>query len=200
MNRFSLWRISLRWLPKRIGRSAVAIAKLLYFKPGYAALGAVVSVLFYELIFWFLNLGLAQYLMTTPFLSFADKIGLILGSYSGIFTYPFSALSLILFLVSILQGIAVAAITYTIRKERHANRSILKELGGTSIAGIFSVLGLGCAACGTSLVTPLLTFFFASSSIALAEAVGLYAAVIALIVALITVYFAGLKLSAKLTV
>ena len=102
--------------------------------------------------------------------------------------------------MSVLQGAAVAALVYSIRKERAMNRSIAKEFGGTGFAGVLSVLGLGCVPCGTSLVTPILTFFFASSSVAIAEEVGYYSAVLALIVSLITAYLAGYKLSSRLEV
>lgn len=192
------WVRSLRWLPKRIVLSVWALLRLFYFKPQYTLLAIVVSILFYELIFWFLNLGLAQYLLTTPFLTFIDKVELIIGSYSGIFTQPYSELAIMLFVVSVLQGMAVASMAYMIKADRAMNKNTLKELGGTGIAGAFSVFGLGCAACGTSLVTPILTFFFASSSVALAEIVGVYSAMLALIVALITVYLLGLKLATKL--
>lgn len=197
---FMTWIKSLRWLPKRIVRSSWALLRLFYFKPLYTLLAATVSVVFYELIFWFLNLGLAHYLLTTPFLTFMDKLELIIGGYSGIFTQPFSELAITLFAVSVLQGMAVASLVYSIRAERSMKINILKDLSGTGVAGIFSLLGLGCAACGTSLVTPLLTFFFASSSAALSEVVGFYSALVALAVALITVHLAGLKLSAKLVV
>lgn len=197
---FVLWVKSLRWLPRRIAHSSWALLRLFYFKPQYTLLAATVSILFYEFIFWFLNLGLAHYLLTTPFLTFTDKFELIIGSYSGIFTQPYSELALTLFAVSVLQGMAVASMVYAIRAERVMNKNIINELGGTGVAGVFSVLGLGCAACGTSLVTPLLTFFFASSSAALAEVVGFYSALIALFIALVTVYLAGLKLVSKLTV
>lgn len=200
MNKLKLWIYSLKWLPKRIGYSVVALLKLFYFKPQYTLLAAVISILFYELIFWFLNLGLAQYLLTTPFLTIADKLELIVGSYSGIFTYPFSTLAMTLFLVSVLQGLAIAALSCTIRRDQQDKRSILKGLSGTGVAGIFSVFGLGCAACGTSLVMPILTLLFASSSVALAETVGLYSAYVALIAAVISLYLVGLKLSSKLRV
>jgi hypothetical protein len=173
---------------------------LLYFKPLYLLLAAVVSIVFYEIVFWFLNLGLFNYLLTTEFLTIGDKIGIIVGSYSSIFTLPLSSISFTLFLVSVLQGAAVAALVYSIRKERAMNRSIAKEFGGTGFAGVLSVLGLGCVPCGTSLVTPILTFFFASSSVAIAEEVGYYSAVLALIVSLITAYLAGYKLSSRLEV
>ena len=190
----------LKTLPKRIVTAFWALIRLLYFKPLYLLLAAVVSIVFYEIVFWFLNLGLFNYLLTTEFLTIGDKIGIIVGSYSGIFTLPLSSISFTLFLVSVLQGAAVAALVYSIRKERAMNRSIAKEFGGTGFAGVLSVLGLGCVPCGTSLVTPILTFFFASSSVAIAEEVGYYSAVLALIVSLITAYLAGYKLSSRLEV
>ena len=190
----------LKTLPKRIVTAFWALIRLLYFKPLYLLLAAVVSIVFYEIVFWFLNLGLFNYLLTTEFLTIGDKIGIIVGSYSSIFTLPLSSISFTLFLVSVLQGAAVAALVYSIRKERAMNRSIAKEFGGTGFAGVLSVLGLGCMPCGTSLVTPILTFFFASSSVAIAEEVGYYSAVLALIVSLITAYLAGYKLSSRLEV
>ncbi|OYX42410.1 hypothetical protein B7Y94_03450 [Candidatus Saccharibacteria bacterium 32-49-12] len=189
--------LSIKTLPRRIWLSLTALARLLYFKPAYLLLAAVSSILFYELIFWFLNLGLLQYLLTSPFLSIGDKVGMLVGSYSGIFTSPVSWLALTLFAVSIFQGVAVAALVYSIRKERSDRRGFLRDLGGTGVAGILSVLGLGCAACGTSLITPILTFFFATSSVAVAEEVGFYSAVLALVVSMVTVYLAGLKVAQR---
>lgn len=125
---------------------------------------------------------------------------MLVGSYSGIFTWPLSPLALTLFAVSVFQGAAVAALVYSIRIERAMQQGFLKEFGGTGVAGAFSVLGLGCAACGTSLVTPILTFFFATSSVAVAEEVGSYSAILALIVSIITVYLAGFKLSSRLVI
>lgn len=192
--------LPLQSLHKRIWLSAVSLIKLLYFKPAYFLLAVGASIVFYEFIFWFLNLGLLQYLVTSQFLTIADKFNMLIGSYSGIFTMPLSLLALALFAVSIFQGVSVAALVYSIRKEQSLRRGILKDLGGTGIAGALSVLGLGCAACGTSLVTPILTFFFATSSVAVAEEVGLYSAVLALVVSLITVYLTGLKLSSRLEI
>lgn len=185
-------------LPARIRLSLVSVVKLLYLKPAYFLLAATVSIVFYQFIFWFLNLGLLQYLLTSPFLTIGDKLELLIGSYSGVFRLPISPLAITLFAVSVIQGITVAALVYTVRRERSKQRGLMKDFGGTGIAGALSVLGLGCAACGTSLVTPVLTFFFTTSAVAVAEEVGLYSAVLALIVSLITVYLAGFKLSSRL--
>ena len=182
----------------RIWLSIRTLVKLLYFRPAYLFLAAGVSVIFYELIFWFLNIGLLQYLLTSEFVPIGSKINVLIGSYGGIFTNPVSPLAVTLFAVSIFQGIAVSALVYSIRKERSMRKGIMKDFGGTGAAGLLSVVGLGCAACGTSLVTPILTFFFATSSVAAAEEVGFYAAALALFVSVITVYLAGLKLSSRL--
>lgn len=192
--------LPLKSLHTRIWLSFAALVKLLYFKPAYLFLAAGISIVFYEFIFWFLNLGLLQYLLSSPYLTVGDKLQMLIGSYSGIFMLPLSPLALTLFAVSLFQGVAVAALVYSIRKERAMRRGFLKDFGGTGIAGVLSVLGLGCAACGTSLVTPILTFLFATSSVAVAEEVGLYSAILALVVSIITVYLSGLRLTHKLAV
>lgn len=192
--------VTLKYLPKRVLVSFLAIVKLLYFKPEYLLLAAVSSFLFYELIFWFLNMGLAQYLFTSPYLTIFDKVGVVVGSYAGVLTYPFSGLGVALFLVSIIQGATISSIVYMIRRDRKTNKETLRNLRGTGLVGLLSVLGLGCAACGTSLVTPILTFLFASSSVALAEVVGIYSALLALIVAIISAHLTGQKLNPLLSV
>ena len=190
--------LTLRSLPHRVALSSKSLFRLLYFKPQCLFLALASSVVFYELIFWFLNLGLLQYLLTTEYLPIADKLSMLIGSYSGIFIRPFSATSLTLFVVSLLQGVSVAAFVYLVRSERAMQQSFIRDAGGIGVAGALSVIGLGCAACGTSLVTPLLTFFFATSSIALAEQVGFYSAMFALVVSVITAYLSGMKLALRL--
>lgn len=191
MSKFGLWLRSLPYLPRRVVLSTAAVIRLLYFKPQYVLLAAVVSIVFYELVFWMLNIGLAHYLLTTPFLTFTDKLQVAVSGYTGIFSYPFSGLAITLFAVSVLQGVAIAVLFYLSR----AGRSAARGIGGTGITGVLSVFGLGCAACGTSLVTPVLTFLFSSSSALLADTIGFYSALVALAAAVVTVHLAGLKLA-----
>lgn len=188
---------NLSGLPKRVGVSIAALAKLLYFRPAYLFLAIAVSIVFYELVYWFLNLSLAKFLFTTPYLSMADRIDLIVGSYTGMFMTNLTLQPVILFAVSLLQGATVAALVYTIRRERQSSKGLAGTLGGSGLAGALAVLGLGCAACGTSLIVPILAFFFASSSFALAEAIGFWAIVLALPAAMVACYLAGLRLSTK---
>lgn len=200
MKRLPFKPLPVRTLPKRIVKSIKALAHLLYFRPAYLFLTVAVSMIFYEIVFWSLNIGLLHYLLTTEYLSFLEKVSVVLTSYSSAFTLPLPPISFTLFLVSILQGMAVSSLVYITRRERATNRNIAKDLGGTGAVGALSILGLGCVPCGTSIVTPILTFFFATSSAAIAEEVGFYSAVLALVVSTVTVYLAGYKLSARLPV
>ena len=185
----------LKKLPKRSLVAALALLKLLYFRPLYLLLALVISVIFYEIVYWFLNIGLIQFLFTSSVLSLEHKINIVISSYTAIFAAPFSPLLLLTFVVSLLQGASVAGLVFIIRRERALNKDVTKSLGSAGIAGMLSVLGLGCTACGTSLVTPLLAVFISSSTTALAEQIGIYSAVFAFIAALITAYLVGRKLT-----
>jgi len=189
---------SLQSLPTRLWLSLTTLLRFFYFRPPYAFLAVIMSILFYELLFWALNLGLLQYLATNQFLTISDKLGIVIGSYTDVFRFPVVPLAALLFSVSILQGVSIAAIVYIIRRNRRLDRSLFKELGSSGAAGILAAIGLGCAACGTSLVTPILTFLFASSSIAVADTVGIYSALFAVLLSLTAIYLVGLKLTPHL--
>jgi hypothetical protein len=193
-------KVSIKGLPKRIWLSASSLLKLLYFKPLYLLLAVAVSIVFYELIFWLLNISLLNYLLTSPYLSLESKFDMLIGSYGDIFMWPLAPLLITLFIVSILQGVAVAALVYSIKQERSMQSGLLKDFSSTGVAGALSAIGLGCAACGTSLIAPIVTFFFATSSAAIIDKVGIYSALLALIVSLAAVYLAGIKLSSRLKV
>lgn len=185
----------LKKLPKRSLAAALVLVKLLYFRPLYLLLAIITSIIFYEIVYWFLNIGLVQFLFTSSALSLQHKINIIISSYTAIFAMPFSPLLLLTFIVSVLQGASIAGLVFMIHRERVLNNDVTKSLGGAGIAGVLSVLGLGCTACGTSLVTPLLAIFISSSTTALAEQIGIYSAIFAFIAALTTVYLVGRKLT-----
>src|SRR5690606_31397687 len=107
--------------------------RLLYFKPAYLFLTIGVSMLFYEIVFWFMNLGLFQYLLTTEYLSLGEKLSVVVSSYSEAFTLPLTSVTTLLFVVSLLQGAAIAAILYSIGQNRLVNRGIAKEFGSTGV-------------------------------------------------------------------
>ena len=192
--------LPVKTLPERIWLSIKSILKLLYFRPAYLLLAAIISVIFYELIFWLMNLGLLNFLITSSYLTLGEKAGILIGSYTNVFSLPLAPLSFTLFIVSILQGVSAAALIYSIRRERQMGKDTFKSMDGTGLTGLLAAFGFGCVACGTSLVTPILTYFFATSSVALASQIGLYSILLALVASLIGAYLAGYKLSSRLSI
>lgn len=122
-------------------------------KPTYVILALVVSALVFVFAVWLPNIRLVAGIVSSPDVPFVSKIQLplsLLGSIGTNFT-PLSATYTIL--IAILFGMYIAMITYFLKRR-------IKEVGqggvATGFLGITSgVLGVGCAACGSFLLTSL---------------------------------------------
>ncbi len=122
-------------------------------KPGYVILALVVSALVFVLAVWLPNIRLVAGIVSSPDVPFVSKVQLplsLLGSIGTNFT-PLSATYTIV--IAILFGMYIAMITYFLKRR-------IKEVGqggvATGFLGITSgVLGVGCAACGSFLLTSL---------------------------------------------
>ncbi len=129
-------------------------------KPGYALLALIVSVAMFSFAVWFPNISLIVKIMDHPGIPFSQKLNLpisLLGSIVTNFTL-FSASYTIV--IAVLFGVDVAMVLYFLKR-----RIIdIKQSGiGTGFLGITSgVLGMGCAACGSFLLTSILSLFGAS--------------------------------------
>ncbi len=164
-------------------------------KPKYAALAVFFMLAFAVLIFFAINITFYGPLFASR-LPIVDKFGLfgtMIGELFGdLFT---SSTGLLLLAVSILQGIAIALLVYTIRRNRKLDTS---AVGGGAIAMIATALGLGCVPCGTSLILPVLTFLFSSSAYAVADTTSLIVLVVAFGLSLFSLYKLGTVASTHL--
>lgn len=101
-------------------------------------------------------------------ISLADKLRVLValvGSIGTNFTV-FSALATVL--IAALFGANVAMIAYYLRQRRQRVRQAGQTAAATSLGGVASGLfGVGCAACGTFVLSPALTFLGAGGLIAL---------------------------------
>jgi hypothetical protein len=108
---------------------------------------------------WLPNLGLVSQIALSGSASVADKARILFaltGSLATNFT-AFSAVATIA--VAALFGANVAAIVYLIRQQRRGSAMSGSTHATTSLAGLVSgILGVGCAACGTLVLGPLLSF------------------------------------------
>lgn len=104
------------------------------------------------LVIWSLNLDLIIYIFFEAPLSLFGKIEFFFDGYKSLFSNFDSLLSVSIVVFSFLFGLNIALLVYVLR---HVGvKSIPKKSGG--IAFIFAILGGGCVACGTSLLTPVL--------------------------------------------
>lgn len=98
---------------------------------------------------------------------------------------------LIILLVSIFQGLAVTLLIYNYQTFNNLNK---KATAGGAIATAGAVVGLGCVSCGTSLIIPIISLLFSSSSLALVNTANMFVLVLALILCVYSVYSIARKI------
>lgn len=156
----------------------------------YAVLALFAAFLFFELIYWLFNTSVLRIVLSSTNLNILEKLRFVfdplwsLGSTNGVYT------AVLMILLSLVQGQSIAALIYTIR---HQQKFDPAAIGGGSIAGLLAIIGLGCPACGTSLVTPIVAIFVSGSTVAVSESITRIALPLALIVGLYGMYAIGLK-------
>lgn len=133
-------------------------------KPRYAFLAMLVSVIVFTTAVWLPNLGLIQIVFQNT--SVAEGLSFLWSLYGGIGT-NFSIISAsYTTAIAILFGINMSVLFYYIKRARVGMRG-MKVSGAAGIGGLISgVFGIGCAACGTFLLTPLLALFGATGLLA----------------------------------
>lgn len=121
--------------------------------PRFTLLAVVVTVVVFLFAVWLPNLGLIKSVMFNSSVPTESKINLpiqLIGSITTNFTV-LSALYTIM--IAILFGIYIAMLTYFLKRRI---KEVRQEGVVTGFLGIMSgVLGIGCAACGSFLLTSL---------------------------------------------
>ena len=129
-------------------------------KPAYVLIALITSAVVFAFAVWLPNLSLIVKIMGHPGITFSQKLSLpasLLGSIVTNFTLLSATYTI---LIAILFGMNVSMITYFLRRRIDD----VRQAGlGTGLLGITSgVLGMGCAACGSFLLTSILSLSGAS--------------------------------------
>ena len=135
-------------------------------KRNYLVLALSVAFVVFTFAVWLPNLGLVMVVLGTETASVLSKIA-FLGSLYGSIVTNFSFVSAIYTTtIALLFGVQIALLTYYIRKVSGGWGSI-KVTGATSLGGLISgIFGIGCAACGTFILTSVLALFGATGFLA----------------------------------
>ena len=156
----------------------------------YALLALGAAFMFFELIYWLFNTSVLRIVLASANLSMLEKLHFVvnplwsLADTNGVYT------AILMIAISLVQGQSIAALVYTLR---HQQKFDAVAISGGSVAGFLAIIGLGCPACGTSLVTPIVAIFVSGSAIAVSESITHIALPLALLVGLYGLYAIGLK-------
>lgn len=133
--------------------------------PSYIALASVFATLAFVLAVWLPNLGLITSVFSSSSASLTAKLKIAVSLLGGIGTNfsIFSASYTIA--IAILFGINVAMIVYFLKKRREQvkGEGLVIGLGGVASGA----LGVGCAACGSFLLSTALASFGAAGALAI---------------------------------
>lgn len=134
----------------------------------YLALASVMALVTFVLSTWLGNLGLVWQVATSEGLPLTDKVRILLaliGSIATNFTI-FSGAAVIG--IAVLFGMNVAVIAYATMERRQLVGKSGPAVSVVSLGGLASgLLGIGCAACGTLLLSPALAFLGVGTLVAL---------------------------------
>ena len=160
--------------------------------PKYFLITIVTTVAFAVVIYFAINANFYGPLMMSR-LPILDKIALLGSMIIDIFKQSFTSLNgALLMVVSILQGISIAAVIFTAKNNRDNEKTVSRQVGLSGIASIAATIGLGCVPCGTSLILPIITLFFSGAAAATAANIAsIIVLLLALLLSLFSLYKSG---------
>ena len=155
-------------------------------KPLYTLLALIVSAVVFAFAVWFPNISLIVEVMGHPGISFSQKLDLpisLLGSIATNFTLLSASYTIA---IALLFGVNLAMTIYFLRRKI----SEVRQSGvATGFIGLASgVLGMGCAACGSLLLTSGLSLIGASGILAFLPLAGGEFGILGVILLVVSIY------------
>jgi len=145
-------------------RNVAKALHLVFRNKYYVLLATVFTFLVFTFIVWLPNISLIVQIAGSDSIAWLDKLnflGSLYGSIATNFTVVSATYSI---LIAVLFGISVSLFLYYIRQQHGI---VSSSATATSIGGLVSgFFGIGCAACGTFILTSTLTLFGATSILA----------------------------------
>lgn len=173
-------------------KTAILVIGRMLGLPKYFLITIVATVTFAVVIYFAINANFYGPLIMSR-LPILDKIvllgSMIIDVFKQSLTSPNGAL---LMVVSILQGISIAAVIFTSKNNRDNEKTVSRQVGLSGIASIVATIGLGCVPCGTSLILPIVTLFFSGAAAATAANIAsTIVLLLALLLSLFSLYKSG---------
>ncbi len=138
--------------------------KKVFSNRSYVILASVIAVAVFAFAVWLPNFKLIVTIITSSSVSFAEAVAVIFGLFLSIGTNFTVVSASYTIAIAVLFGINIALLKYYIlaRKSSFGGKGGAMGIGGL-ISGVF---GIGCAACGTFILTSALALFGAAGAVA----------------------------------
>lgn len=137
----------------------------IFSKIKYLTTAVLVSVVVFAFSVWLPNLKLIVQIILNSSVSFLDKINFLFSLFGSIKTNFTIVSASYTITIAVLFGMNIAILAYYIRSRQTKSLSSGATLSiGGLVSGIF---GIGCAACGTFLLTSILALFGATGFLAI---------------------------------
>lgn len=134
-------------------------------RPAYALLAVAIMLVVLGATLWLPNYRLLGAVFATPGVRLGTKLELVARLFAGLTTSYGAAGAVTAVTIPVLLGVDVAMIVFFFRQRRaaRARGEIAAGVGGAASGAIAA----GCAACGSFLLLPLLSFLGAAGALAL---------------------------------
>ncbi|MFW0862262.1 MAG: hypothetical protein ACKKL6_01625 [Candidatus Komeilibacteria bacterium] len=165
--------------------------KLVFKNTRYIITGIIFAFLVYMLSVITNKSGFINFTIKSDMFNFFTRIKLITSSLFSIETNFTSSLSFwVIVLVAIVAGINIAMLVYLLRRQAKAT----KEAGASFFGIVAGMIGIGCAACGSVILTTLFGLGFTASLISFLPLDGAEFMILALLAMIISVYYVSKKI------
>jgi len=133
--------------------------KIVFANIHYTALAGVIAGVVFTLSIWLPNIQLIGAVLFSSSASFVAKMQFLMSLYAGIGTNFTLVSATYTILIALLFGINIALLVYYIKKVG-GHMPTMNVTSAAGVGGLVSgVFGIGCAACGTFILTSVLTLF-----------------------------------------
>ncbi len=135
-------------------------------KPANLVLVVLVTLVVFTLAIWLPNISLISVVLGSQTASAMEKMSFLWSLYGSIQTNFTIVSAMYTVAIALFFGIQATLLTYYISKVRGGAGGV-KRIGAVSLSGLMSgIFGIGCAACGTFILTSILASFGAAGLLA----------------------------------
>jgi len=161
--------------------------------PAYLLLASTIALVVLATTLWLPNYRLLSAVFATPGVALGTKLQLLVSLVSGLAGSVGAVATVATVIIPVLFGVDVAMIVYFAkqRRARLARGEIAASLGGAASGAIAA----GCAACGSFLLLPVLSFLGAAGALALLPLGGAELGLVSIALLLLSIYLIARKIA-----